>query len=286
VSLPAFEGRANALPEEDLTLLRKLLHERTGVVLDTSRDALLEMRLSALASEAGFGSLPEVLEALRTEEAYGNLHRRVVESLVITETSWFRDIHVWHALQRTVLPEILQRRAGAKRLNLWSVACASGQEPYSLAMLLRERDAELAGWSVKLLATDFSQNILHRARAGLYTQLEVNRGLPAQKLVRWFRKDGDAWEVSPEIRDRVEFSELNLAVPWPMLPSMDLVMIRNVLLYFEPALRQRVLRRIAQVMHPEAWLVLGSNESALTLDDTFEEVRLERAVFYRRRGRR
>jgi chemotaxis protein methyltransferase CheR len=286
MSFPAADGRANALPEEDLTLLRKFLHERTGVVLDTSRDALLEMRLGALATEAGFGSLPEVLEALRTEEAWGDLHRRVVEALVITETSWFRDIHVWHALQRTVLPEILERRAGAKRLNLWSVACASGQEPYSLAMLLHEQEAALAGWNVKLLATDFSQGILHRARAGLYTQLEVNRGLPAQKLVRWFRKDGGAWEISPELRARVEFSELNLAVPWPMLPTMDLVMIRNVLLYFEPALRQRVLRRIAQVLHPEGWLVLGSNETALTLDDTFEEVRLERAVFYRRRGRR
>ena len=286
MSFPAPDGRANALPEEDLTLLRKLLHERTGVVLDTSRDALLEMRLSALAAETGFGSLPEVVDALRTEEPWGTLHQRVVEALVITETSWFRDIHVWQELHRTVLPEMIQRRAGARRLNLWSVACASGQEPYSLAMLLHEHEESLADWSVRLLATDFSQGILHRARAGLYTQLEVNRGLPAQKLVRWFRKDGDAWEISPEIRHRVEFSELNLAVPWPMLPSMDLILIRNVLLYFEPALRQRVLRRIAQVMHPEGWLVLGSNESALTLDDTFEEVRLERAVFYRRRGRR
>jgi chemotaxis protein methyltransferase CheR len=286
MSFPAADGRENTLPEEDLLLLRKLLHERTGVVLDTSRDALLEMRLGALATEAGFDSLSDVLEALRTEETWGNLHRRVVESLVVTETSWFRDIHVWQELGRTVLPEMIRRREGARGLNLWCAACASGQEPYSLAMLLHEHDASLAGWNVKLLATDFSQVILHRARAGLYTQLEVNRGLPAQKLVRWFRKDGDAWELAPEIRDRVEFSELNLAVPWPMLPAMDLVMIRNVLLYFEPALRQRVLRRIAQVLHPEGWLVLGSSETALTLDDTFEEVRLERAVLYRRRGRR
>ncbi len=286
MSFPAADGRENSLPEEDLTFLRKLLHERTGVVLDTSRDALLEMRLSALAAEAAFGSLAEVLDALRTEEAWGNLHRRVVEALVITETSWFRDIHVWNELARTVLPGIIHRRANARSLNLWCAACASGQEPYSLAMLLHEQEAALAGWNVRILATDFSQGILHRARAGLYTQLEVNRGLPAQKLVRWFRKDGDAWELAPEIRRRVEFSELNLAVPWPMLPTMDLVMIRNALLYFEPALRQRVLRRIAQVLHPEGWLVLGSTETALTLDDTFEEVRLERAVLYRRRGRR
>lgn len=283
---PAADDRANALGEADLALLRRLLHERAGIVLDPSRDALLEMRLSALASEAGFASLPEVVEALRIEEGYGNLHRRVVEVLAITETSWFRDIHVWNELGTTVLPDLIQKRQGVRRLQIWSAACASGQEPYSLAMLLHELDASLYGWSVRLLATDFSQGILQRARAGVYSQLEVNRGLPARKLVQHFQKFGDEWHLVPAIRERVEFAELNLAVPWPTLPPMDLILMRNVLLYFEPTLRQRVFRRLVQALHPEGLLVLGASETAHTMDDSFEEVRLGRAVVYRRRGRR
>ena len=282
----AADGRENALSDEDLALLRRLLHERAGIVLDPSRDALLEMRLSAVASEAGFGSLPEVVEALRIEEGYGNLHRRVVEALAITETSWFRDIHVWNELRESVLPDLVHKRQGVRRLQIWCAACASGQEPYSLAMLFEELDDSMAGWSVRLLATDFSQGILQRARAGVYSQLEVNRGLPARKLVQHFHKDGDEWRLVPQLRERVEFAELNLAVPWPTLPPMDLILMRNVLLYFEPTLRQRVFRRLVQALHPEGLLVLGASETAHTMDDSFEEVRLGRAVVYRRRGRR
>jgi chemotaxis protein methyltransferase CheR len=283
---PAADDRANTLGGEDLALLRRLLHERAGIVLDPSRDALLEMRLAALASEAGFATLPEVVGALRSEEGYGDLHRRVVEALAITETSWFRDIHVWNDLRTTVLPDLIQRRQGVRRLQIWSAACASGQEPYSLAMLFEELDASLVGWNVRILATDFSHGILQRARAGAYSQLEVNRGLPARKLVQHFHKAGDEWRLQPGFRERVEFAELNLAVPWPTLPPMDLILMRNVLLYFEPTLRQRVFRRLVQALHPEGLLVLGASETAHTMDDSFEEVRLGRAVVYRRRGRR
>ena len=282
----AFEGRLNALSEADHALLRRLLHERTGVVLDASRDSFVEMRLAALATENGIASLPEVLDALRTEESWGVLHRLVVEALAIAETSWFRDPHLWDELRETILPGQIERRRGVKTLRLWSAACASGQEPYSLAMLLEEMGAALDGWDVELLATDFSQSILKRARAGAFTQLEVNRGLRATQLVRHFRRTPEAWEVRPEVRERVEFRELNLAIPWPVLPQMDVVLMRNVLLYFEPALRQRVLRRLAQTLHPEGILVLGSGETTLTMDDTFEAVPLARTVVYRRRGRR
>jgi chemotaxis protein methyltransferase CheR len=153
-------------------------------------------------------------------------------------------------------------------------------------MLLHELDGSLPGWNVQLLATDFAQGVLQRASAGVYSQLEVDRGLPAPKLLAHFQKSGEQWVLAPEVRERVTFAELNLAVPWPTLPPMDLVLMRNVLLYFEPTLRQRVLRRLVQALHPEGLLVLGASETALTMDDTFEEVRLGRAVVYRRRGRR
>ena len=278
--------RGSALSEADHALLRRLVHERTGVVLDPSREQFAEMRLGGLATEYGFEALPEVMDALRTEESWGILHRLVVESLAISETSWFRDAHLWEELRETILPELIERRRGVQRLHLWSAACASGQEAYSLAILLHELGSSLDGWDVQLLATDFSQSILKRARAGSFSQIEMNRGLPAMQLVRHFHKTADAWELKPEVRDRVEFRELNLAIPWPVLPQMDIVLMRNVLLYFEPALRQRVLRRLAQTLHPEGILVLGSSETTLTMDDTFEGVPLARTVVYRRRGRR
>ena len=160
------ERRTTALTDADHALLRRLLHERSGVVLDSSRDHFVEMRLGALATEFGFESLPEVLEALRTEESWGVLHRLVAEALAISETSWFRDAHFWDDLRRTLLPDLMSRRQSACRLNVWSAACATGQEPYSLAMLLHDMAPKLAGWRVQVVATDFSQGILKRARAG------------------------------------------------------------------------------------------------------------------------
>lgn len=278
-------GRDSALSDADHELLRRLLQDRTGVVLDASRDAFVEMRLGALATENGFPSLPDVMDALRTEESWGMLHRLVVETLAIAETSWFRDAPLWEELRHTILPQLVKSRSATRKLRLWSAACASGQEPYSLAMLLQEQSAALAGWDVQLLATDFSQTILKRARAGEFSQIEMNRGLPATRLVRHFVKQPDAWALRPEVRSRVEFRELNLAMPWPLLPPMDLVLMRNVLLYFAPELRRRVLRQLAQVLPPDGILVLGAGETTLTMDDSFEAVPLGRTVVYRRRAR-
>jgi len=280
------ERRPQALTSADHEFLRTLLHQRTGILLDPSREHFAEMRLGGIANDFGFDSLPDVLEAVRTEEHWGVLHRLVVEALAIAETSWFRDAQVWVELRQTILPELLERRGGSRTLNFWSAACATGQEPYSLAMLLHEMGDRIDGWQVRLIATDFSQGILKRARAGGYNQLEMNRGLPAAQLVRHFRKgSGDpAWELRPDVRSRVEFREMNLAQPWPELVKMDLVLMRNVLLYFEPELRRRVLRQLARVLQPDGVLVLGAGETTLTMDDSFEAVPLARTVVYRRRS--
>ncbi|HVQ23904.1 MAG TPA: protein-glutamate O-methyltransferase CheR [Planctomycetota bacterium] len=276
--------RRHALTRADHEFLRMLLHQRTGILLDPSREHFAEMRLGGLANDMGFESLPDVLEAVRTEEHWGQLHRLVVEALAISETSWFRDAQLWSELRESILPGLLERRRASRTLNVWSAACASGQEPYSLAMLLHDMGERLAGWQVRLLATDFSQGILKRARTGSYSPIEMNRGLPAPQLVRHFRKDADgAWELRPEVRARVEFRELNLAVGWPEMPAMDLVLLRNVLLYFEPELRRRVLRQLARLLTPDGVLVLGAGETTLTMDDSFEAVPLARTVVYRRR---
>ena len=277
------ERRPNALTHADHEFLRTLLHQRTGIQLDPGREQFAEMRLGGLANDLGFDSLPDVLDAVRTEEHWGILHRLVVEALAISETSWFRDAHVWVELRQTILPGLLERRKATRSLSLWSAACATGQEPYSLAMILHELGDRLSGWQVRTLATDFSQGILKRAQAASYSQLEMNRGLPASQLVRHFRKMPDAWELRSEVRARVEFRELNLVHGWPELPPMDLVLLRNVLIYFEPELRRRVLRQLARLLRPDGVLVLGAGETTLTLDDSFEAVPLARTVVYRRR---
>jgi chemotaxis protein methyltransferase CheR len=278
------ERRPNALTAADHEFLRTLLHQRAGILLDPSREHFAEMRLGGLANDLGFDSLPDVLEAVRTEEHWGVLHRLVVEALAISETSWFRDAPMWAEMRETILPGLLERRRASRALNLWSAACATGQEPYSLAMVLHELSDRLSGWQVRLLATDFSQGILKRARAASYSPIEINRGLPAPQLVRHFRKRSDAaWELRPEVGTRVEFRELNLATPWPELPPMDVVLLRNVLLYFEPELRRRVLRQLARVLRPDGVLVLGAGETTLTMDDSFEAVPLARTVVYHRR---
>ena len=272
------------LTAADHAMLRTLLHQRTGILLEPGKEYFVEMRIGALASDEGFSSPAEVLDALRTEEAWGVLHRRIVESLVIAETSWFRDLHPFEELRRTALPGLLQRRSETREIRIWSAACASGQEPYSLAMLLREHFPQLASWRVQLLATDFSTTLLRRARAGLFSQIEVNRGLPAPMLVRHFRKEGADWRLRDELRALVEFRELNLTGPWPVLPTQDVIFLRNALLYFDAATRRAVLHNVRRTLAPDGLLFLGGGETTLTMDESFEPVTLGRTVAYRPRA--
>lgn len=262
-------------------MLRTLLHQRTGIRLAEDKEYFVEMRLCSLATDEGFASPADVLEVLRTEENWGVLHRRVAECLAIAETSWFRDVHPFDELRRSVLPQMMLKRAATRELRIWSAACASGQEPYSVAMLLREHFPQLISWRVHLLATDFSTSVLRRAREAVYSQIEVNRGLPAPMLVKWFRKDGLDWRLRDDARNAVEFRELNLTAPWPAMPPQDIVLMRNVLLYFEPPTRRIVLRNVRKVLAPDGLLFLGGGETTLTMDESFEPVTFGRTVAYR-----
>jgi chemotaxis protein methyltransferase CheR len=204
--------------------------------------------------------------------------------MTTNETSFFRDVHPFEALRRTLLPELIDRRRAARRLTIWSAACSTGQEPYSVAMLLREHFPETAQWSVRIFATDLAQEVLERARAGVFTQLEVNRGLPAPLLVRYFRQDGTDWQITPEIRDMVQFEEMNLIEPWPALPDFDVVLLRNVLIYFDGESKQRVLRNLRQVLRPDGVLLMGGAETTLNLDDAYERLPIDRAGCFRLRA--
>ncbi len=267
----------------DFEYVRRLVRERAAIVLEDGKAYLAESRLVPVAREEGFASVAELIARIRSER-FGRLHRKVVEAMTTNETSFFRDVAPFEALRTVGFPELLARRATERVLHVWCAAASTGQEPYSVAMLLREHFPELATWTVRLLATDLSTEVLARARAGRFTQLEVNRGLPASCLVRYFERDGAYWVLGEEVRRMVEFRELNLAEPWPPLPPMDVVLLRNVLIYFDLDTKRAVLGRLRRVLRADGWLFLGGAETTLNVDDAFERVQVGRASAYRVRA--
>jgi chemotaxis protein methyltransferase CheR len=267
------------MTEQDFDYVRRLLQERSAVVLEADKQYLVETRLLPLQRQLQLNSIPELIAHLRSSPSNG-LHTQVVEAMVTTETFFFRDAHPFESLRKVVLPELIRKRGGECRLNVWCAAASTGQEPYSLALLLREHFPELTGWKVQLLATDLSREVLARARAGRYSQIEVNRGLPAALLVKYFRQHGAAWELSEEVRGMVEFQELNLARPWPPLPRMDLVLLRNVMIYFDVATKKTVLGQVARLLRPDGYLLLGGAETTFNLDDSYRRVEQLKAGFY------
>jgi len=200
--------------------------------------------------------------------------------MTTNETSFFRDFHPFEDLKKIVLPALIARRSAERELRIWCAASSSGQEPYSLAMLIRESFPKLVSWKVHILATDLSTDILARAREGRYSQLEVNRGLPATLLVKYFEKRGCDWYLRDDIREMVEYQIVNLAGPWPFLPAMDIVMIRNVLIYFSVETKKEILAKVRRVLMPDGYFFLGAAETTFGIDTSFERVQLERATCY------
>ena len=264
---------------EDFEYIRQLLRDRAAIVLEPGKEYLVETRLTPLAHQHQLGSITEIVGRLR---AGGDpaLLVRVVEAMVTTETSFFRDITSFEGLRAGVLPDLIARRATERRLDIWCAASSTGQEPYSLAILLRESFPQLAGWSVNILATDLSTEVLNRAKEGRYNQLEVNRGLPATLMVKYFRQQGAVWELSEEVRRAVQFRKMNLTGPWPGLQRMDLVMMRNVMIYFDVETKKGILGRVARVLRPDGYLLLGAAETTLNLNDSFRRVEYRNAGFY------
>lgn len=255
----------------DYAFVQELLREQTGFVLEPAKEYLLETRLGPVAERLGFETVARLLAHLRAASA-PSLQRTAVEALVNGETTFFRDAACFDGLAATVLPRLLEQRAADCQLNVWCAGCSTGQEPYSLAMLLQEDFPQLAHWSVRLLATDVSRAHLERARAGRYAQFEVNRGLPAALLVKYFDQDGTEWTLCDALRRQVAFEELNLVQPWPALPPMDLVLMRNVMIYWSVETRREVLARVRRVLAPGGVLVLGAAETTWGVDEAFDRL--------------
>jgi len=183
-------------------------------------------------------------------------------------------------MRHQIIPNLIARRKKERRLNIWCGAASTGQEPFSLAMLLREYFPELVGWSVKIVATDLNKEVLDRARSGRYRQMDVNRGLPAPLLVKYFRQRATMWELREEVRNLVEFRELNLALAWPAMPTPDLILLRNVMIYFDVVTKKAILARLHGLLAPDGYLMLGSAETTMNLDDRFDRTVFGKAVSY------
>jgi chemotaxis protein methyltransferase CheR len=260
--------------------IRRLVLEQSAIVLEEDKQYLVESRLLPLARREGFDSIASMVAWLMAKK-FDGLQHKVVEAMTTNETSFFRDFHPFEALRKSILPELMTRRAASKELTFWSAACSSGQEPYSLAILLQEHFPGLAGWRVRIIATELSEGMLARAREGLYSQLEVNRGLPATLLVKYFRQCGTDWQIREDLRRRVEFQFLNLAEAWPLLPPMDVILMRNVLIYFGLDTKKNILGRVRHLLKPDGFLFLGGAETTFNLDDNFERVQFDRTICYR-----
>ena len=272
-----------SLLEPDLRYVRTLLREQAGVVLDPSMDYVVQSRLAPIAQACGEASLEAFVARLRSMPVE-ELHRRAVEALVNGETLFFRDVHPFEGMRTAVLPRIVESRRSERRLVLWSAACSTGQEAYSLAMLVRENFHELMNWDVRILASDFSRGSLNHSRKGVYSQFDVNRGLPAAYLAKYFEKRGMAWEVRPELRRMVEFRELNLIREWPGIPPVDILFLRNVMLYHDDASRKAILGRVRRVLRADGRLILGAAETTSLLDGSFEPEYTGKATLFRLRN--
>lgn len=260
--------------------VRGLLRERAAIVLDPGKEYLVESRLVGVAKKEGFTSLSDLVSALKSQ-SYNGMHKRVVDAMTTNETSFFRDIHPFDALKKVVIPDLLQKRASTRQLNFWCAASSTGQEPYTVAMIVKENFPQLATWKFQYIATDISTDVLAKARSGLYSRLELNRGLPAQLLVKYFDQKGFDWQANEELRKMIDFRELNLAGTWPSLPAMDVVFIRNVLIYFDVETKKQIFSKIKKILRPDGYLFLGGAETTINIDDQFERVPIEKAGIYR-----
>jgi chemotaxis protein methyltransferase CheR len=265
----------------DFTFVSDFARRSAAIVIDHGKEYLVETRLAPLAREHAAGQLDALIARLRDEPADGPLRARALDALTTNETSFFRDFHPFEMLRTTLLPALIAQRADSRTLTIWSAACSSGQEPYSLVMLLREHFPELATWTIRVLATDLSSTVLDKARRGIYSQFEVNRGLPAPYLIKYFRKADTQWEVLPALRELVTFEERNLIVPWPAHERFDLVLCRNVMIYFDVPTKQAILTKIRARLATDGVLMLGGAETTFNIDAGWSIQRVGASTLYR-----
>lgn len=252
--------------DSDFEFLRSYLKDRSGLALAPEKRYLVDSRLSPVCRTFGFKGVTEMVAKLRASRDLA-LEKAVVEAMTTNETFFFRDKTPFTLFSDVILPHMLSARAAKRKLRIWCAAASTGQEPYSLAMILDEARARLAGWQVEIIATDISTEVLDKAKAGTYTQFEVQRGLPIQMLLKYFEQKGETWHISPKIKSMVNFRELNLIKDFASLGQFDVIYCRNVLIYFDQPTKADVLRRLSASLAPDGMLLLGAAETVIGLTD-------------------
>jgi chemotaxis protein methyltransferase CheR len=277
-SLPA--KKSDLLSVENYRYLQQEIYRESGIVLDEDKHYLVESRLTPVARNAKLANLDDLCARLRTK-ACPNLSQQVMEALTTNETLFFRDVAPFEALRTRVLPELMEERPATRALRIWSAAASSGQEAYSIAMLLHEMG--LQNRPVEILGTDISAQILERAREAKYVQFEVNRGLPVTYLLKYFERVNLDWKLKDQVRRMVSFRRFDLRQPMAGLGRFDIIFCRNVLIYFDAKTKGRILNQIWTGLQPGGYLLLGGAETVLNLQERFERVAVAGTAVYRKR---
>ncbi|MFF5079525.1 CheR family methyltransferase [Actinoplanes sp. CA-054009] len=268
------------LSQAEFAFVSQLVRREASIVLAPGKEYLVEARLIPVARAVGAANVTEFLADLQRRPNPQN-QRKIIDALTTNETSWYRDREPFSALTDVVLPELIKSRGATRKIRIWSAASSSGQEAYSLAITLSENLPP--GWSFEIMGTDISTEMVKRAETGEYSQVEVNRGLPAQQLVQYFERAGAHWRINANLRRNVSFKLMNLTAPFPAMQPFDVIFLRNVLIYFDVATKRNVLQNMAKVLRPDGWLFLGAAETTIGIDDNYERVAAGRTSAYRAR---
>jgi chemotaxis protein methyltransferase CheR len=261
----------------DFEYLRKLLKDQSGLDLSADKQYLIESRLAPLSRKLELGGISDLVQKLKAGSA--SLTTQVVEAMTTNETFFFRDKIPFDHFRQTIMPEIIKARAARKTVRIWCAAGSTGQEPYSLAMCLKDMEPQLAGFRIEIVATDLSQEVLEKSRTGLYSQFEVQRGLPIQMLVKYFKQAGEFWQINPEIRAMVQHRQLNLLHDFSQLGTFDVIFCRNVLIYFDQETKISLFGRLCRAMEPDGFLALGAAETVVGLTNAFKPYLDKRGIY-------
>ncbi|MEC9469962.1 MAG: protein-glutamate O-methyltransferase CheR [Pseudomonadota bacterium] len=267
----------------EFEFLKNFLKTRSGLVLSNDKQYLVESRLLPIARSSKLETLSAVIQQLQ-RGTNRTLETDVVEAMTTNESFFFRDKTPFEHFKDTMLPALLESRATRKQIKIWCAAASTGQEPYSLGICLKEDAAKMAGWRTRILGTDLSNEVLEKAKTGLYSQFEVQRGLPIQMLLKYFEQKGDMWQINAGMRAMIEWKKLNLLESFTHLGEFDIIFCRNVLIYFDQATKTEILGRLAKSLPDDGYLVLGAAETVVGLTDAFKPVPGKRGLFQKKQA--
>lgn len=270
----------STISPEDFAFLRDLVMKEAAIVLEPGKEYLATSRLDPVARKEGLEGIPGLVRALRMP-ASSKLRDQVIDAMTTNETLWFRDAHPFETLQSTIVPELIKARQNTRAIDIWCAAASTGQEPYTIAMIIKDAFPQLNGWRVRITGTDISPTALEKAHHGTYSQMEMGRGLPAKYMVNYFTRQGVNYQINPNIRAMVDFKLFNLAGNWPPMGPFDLIFIRNVLIYFNQETKNQIINKAENTLRSDGKLFLGSTESLLNISHKLDRETYGKTTCYR-----